>query len=192
MSSLPQPPPVSLGSAGVHRHRGDTPRLCSQGLGGSPLPRLLIAQRLQQELAQCSGSLRTGSRGNRNEIILSKGRQRNVKFSPRASLLSVGIMLMTTKNRAGGEARPFHAAAPFLTPCWRAAEPAPASLAHSGAALHSCEACAAVRARCGEESNFPCRMCQCMCGTPAGRRETHAPRDIGTQRVLMHTPSASV
>lgn len=106
MSSLPQPPPVSLGSVGVRRRRGDTPRLCSQGLGGSPLPRLLTAQRLQQELAQCSGSLRTGLRGNRNEIILSKGRQRNVKFSPRASLLSIGIMLMTTKNRAGGRQGP--------------------------------------------------------------------------------------
>lgn len=79
----------------------------------------------------------------------------------------------------------------------RRASPKPS--AHVGVALHlwgrrlahPCTAHAAAHARCGKESNFTSRMCQCMCWTPAGRGERHAPRDISTYCESMHTPSAN-
>lgn len=102
----PWAPSVCAGARASHQ--GCAPKACRAswlpaGLGGSPLPRLLISHQLQQEPAQCSGSLRNRSRGNQDEINLSKGRQLNVKFNPRASLLSVGIMLMTTAQRKTGQ-----------------------------------------------------------------------------------------
>lgn len=179
---------------------GDAPRLGSQGVlstlaSGWPQGQPAVATpNFSLNAAGASSRLRL------SEDPIQRKPGRNNLVQEMATQCEIHPCSEAERKMGWGEGKALLCCNSFLSISLAGSRASPKPSAHVCVALHlwgrrptrPCKAHAVACARCGKESNFTSHMCQCMCWTPAGCRETHAARDISTYCVLMHTPSANV
>lgn len=194
------PPPVSLGSIDVRRCTGDPPRLRSQGVLS-----IVASCWHQGQPAAATADFSSNAAGASSMLRLSEDQiqrkpGRNNLVQESETQCAIHPCSEAERRTGQGEGKALPCCSSFLSILLARSRASPKPSAHIYVAphlwgrrpTHPCKVHAAACARCGKESNFTSRMCQCMRWMPAGHRETHAPRDISTYCVLMHTPSANL